>query len=338
MNQAENFQSLEWQALLRHYSAHCLSAPAKEAALVLEPEESVDSSESLLALTAEGLLAFERDSFSPLSGLDILDPILERLLRSAVLDGKDLLQLAKLAEISGHVRGVLASSEAAAACTRLNVLATSIPELLLAVEPVKRAIDENGMVRDSASPTLKSLRDQERKLHSEARERVDHVLQQAHRDGYLQDKFFDFRDGRYLIPVKTEFKSRVLGFVVESSATRATVFMEPAAVRETNDRIKQAQLLIEEEIYRILMELSQKLHPRGQDFKSAYELSVTMDMTLARSSLARAYSSLRGVSRPSFGNKFDLEGLYHPLLAFVIPPEQVIRNSFHLGPDRRVLV
>jgi DNA mismatch repair protein MutS2 len=182
------------------------------------------------------------------------------------------------------------------------------------------------------------LRDQERKLHSEARDRVDAILQQAFRDGYLQEKFFDFRDGRYLIPVKSEFKNRVSGFVVESSATRATVFMEPAAVRDVNDRIKQTQLLIEEEVYRILLELSSRLHPHGEEFRQAYELSVAIDLSLARGAFARRYASIRGVSRPEFADHFHLDGLYHPLLGFVLKPEQVVRNTFTLGPQKKVLI
>ena len=76
---------------------------------------------------------------------------------------------------------------------------------------------------------FKELRGQERKLHNQAREKLEEVLQKAFRDGYLQDKFYDYRDGRYLIPVKSEHRHKVGGIVHESSATRATFFMEPQA-------------------------------------------------------------------------------------------------------------
>lgn len=338
MNEGTDFQSLEWQSLLRHYSAHCLSAPAREAALAIEPAETAADAESRLALTAEGLLALENAAYPSLSGLEALEAPLERLLRASILDGKDLLQLARAAGIADELRRGFLGEEARARTPRLHEIAGSIPALTSAVEPIQRAIDEHGQVRDSASPVLRSLRDQERKLHSDAREKVEQILQSNFRDGNLQDKFYDFRDGRYLIPVKSEFKNRVDGFVVESSATRATVFMEPGALRGINDKIKQTQLLIEEEIYRILVELSQKLHPHGEEFAHAYELTVQLDLVFGRAGFARAYGSLLGVSRPSFASHFLLEDLYHPLLAFVIDPEKVIRNDFRLGPDRRVLV
>lgn len=330
--------SLEWQSLLRHYSAHCLSAPAKLAALEIQPSESRPEAEALLELTAQGLRALELGNFVFLSALDSLEPVLERLARASVLDGKELLHLSRLARISGDLTALLGGKEAAIQAPGLHARVGSLPPLAPLTEALVRAIDDHGQVRDSASPALRTLRDQERRLHLEAREKVEQVLQQAFRDGHLQDKFYDVRDGRYLIPVKTEFRNKVSGFVVESSATRATVFMEPAAVRDANDKIKQTQLQIEEEVYRILSELSARLHPHAADFASAYETVVEIDLTLARAMFARGYESLKGVSRPEFSDQFDLDGLYHPLLGFVLAPEKIIRNGFRLGPERRVLV
>jgi DNA mismatch repair protein MutS2 len=329
---------LEWQSLLRHYSVHCLSAPAKLAALEILPAETQLEASSLLGLTQQATHALELGNFSFLSGLDPLEPALERLLRSAVLDGKELLHLARLSRISGDLRELFEKAEAKASCPGLCARALSIPALTAATASIPHAIDDEGQVRDSASPALRSLRDQERRLHSEARERVEAILQQAFRDGYLQEKFFDVRDGRYLIPVRSEFKSRVDGYAMESSSSRATVFMEPAAVRDTNDKLKQTQLLIEEEIYRILGEISRKLHPQGNDFAAAYQLTVELDLALARAAFANQYGSIKGVSRPEFADHFELDGLYHPLLGFVLPPEKIIRNGFTLGPKKTVLV
>ncbi len=338
MNGEENLQSLEWQTLLRHYSAHCFSAPAKLAALGVLPAPSQPEAERLLACTAEAVKALEHSPFGFLSSLDDLEKALERLEKSAVLDGKELLALTKLAEIALELRETFANKEIKNDCPILSEQACFIPDLSKPIAPVRHAIDPDGSVRDSASPTLRSLRDQERKLHGEAREKLDTILQQAFRQGHLQDKYFDFRDGRYLIPVKTEFKNKVSGFVVESSTTRATVFMEPAAVRDCNDRLKQTSLLIEEEIYRILEELSGRLHPHAQKFQTSYETSVELDLSLARGAFAKEYGSMRGFSQPTFADHFFLEELYHPLLGFVLSPEKIIRNDFRLGPEKKILV
>lgn len=339
MNPGENsHESLEWSGLLRHYSAHCLSLPARERAFQIKPADSLPEAIDHVERTAEALKLVESENFSFLSSLEVLESVLDRLEKASVLDGRDLLSIAKLCVVASELKRVLSSKDYVSRCSRLAGAGTEIPDISALARPIQAAIDDDGLVKDSASPLLKSLREQERRLHSEARDILDAVLQQAFRDGLLQDKYFDFREGRYLIPVKAEYRNRVAGFVVESSASRATVFMEPAALRSSNDRIKQTQLAIEEEVYRILDELSRRLHPHASEFVRAYEVSIQIDLCLGRAQFAREYSSLRGVSKPSFGEHFLLEELYHPLLAFVIPKERVVRNTFRLGPEKRVLV
>lgn len=331
-----NSESLEWGELLAHYSAHCLSVPAREAALRTAPAEDVADAAERIEKTAEALSIVESKSFASLGTLDDLSSVLERLEKASVLDGKELLAVARLAGIATELKDGLSGGQEAWPLLDKDI--ASLPELKNLPKPVLAAIDEEGTVRDTASPLLRGMRDQERKLHSEAREKLDGILLRAFRDGFLQDKFFDFRDGRYLIPVRAEAKSKVPGFVMESSATRSTVFMEPAALRESNDKIKQTRMLIEEEIYRILDELSRKLYPHAAELKLAYAVAVEIDLCLGRAYFAREYGSLKGVSKPEFSDRFLLEDLYHPLLAFVIDPKKVVRNNFSLGPDKKVLV
>src|SRR5690606_11745194 len=104
------------------------------------------------------------------------------------------------------------------------------------------------------------------------------------------------------------------------------------------DRIKQTELLIEEEVYRILLELSQFLHPHAPNLSLSYERTVLLDLILARGNFARAYEKIRGVSGPEFADFFELDGLYHPLLGFVLPAEQIVRNTFRLGPQKKTLI
>ena len=104
MNSTFGQQALEWQSLLQHYSSHCQSAPAKEAALFIEPATGEILANELLELTHEAIAALSKDAFSFLSGLEIMDTVLERLLRGSVLDGKELLQLSRLANIAHEIR------------------------------------------------------------------------------------------------------------------------------------------------------------------------------------------------------------------------------------------
>lgn len=338
MNAGVHLQSLEWPLLLKHYSDHCASAPAKAIALEILPETSLSRAEEKIQETQESILLLEETNFHFFSSVERLDQTIERCKKSAVLDGKEMIYLCKLIEVSTEAKSTIQSLQAAAPTPKISSLSQSLEDFPKVAGKIREAIDPDGQVKDSASPLLRSLRDQERRLHIEARERLESVLQQAFREGRLQDKYFDFRDGRYLIPVKSEHKNKVPGLVVESSATKATVYVEPASVRACNDEIKQTELFIEEEIYRILSELSQLLWPHAFGLEKNFQIVVELDLIFGRGNFSLHLNQVRGASRPKFGTHFDLDACYHPLLAFVLKPESVVRNSFHLGPKPKVLI
>ncbi len=338
MSAGEHLQSLEWPLLLKHYSNHCASAPGKAIASEILPETTRLRAEEKLAETAESILLLEETNVQFLSAIEILDPILERCAKSAVLDGKELILLCKLLEATAELQESIQSLQGVCSTPILAEKALQLLVIPRLSQKIRDCLDPDGKVKDSASPLLRSLRDQERKLHIEAKDKLETVLQQAFREGRLQDKYYDFRDGRYLIPVKSEHKNKVPGLVVESSATRATVFVEPASVRACNDQIKQTELFIEEEIYRILSELSQLLYPHAATLEKNYSLVVELDLIFGRGAFSLELQQLRGSSRPVFSDRFFLEGCYHPLLAFVLDPQKVVRNSFRLGPTPKVLI
>lgn len=336
----KSLMSLEWQSLLAHYSEHCLSAPAKLRAETLALPKRRAESEALIELTEEAMKLLSEDSFSYFADLGTLEAALLRLQKSAVLDGKDLIGIARLIQIVENLESHFQKRKFKPGdeCLGVSGIVSALHIHKTQRLAIQSALDGDGQVKDSASPRLRSLKDQERRLHSEARERLDSVLQKAFRDGYLQERFFDLRDGRYLIPVKTEFRNKIAGSVVESSSTKASVFIEPAAVRECNDKIKEVQLEIQEEIYRILEELSKSLAPVARELYGNYAHVVELDLTFGRGRFARFYADTKGAAKPRFGNSVSLDGLYHPLLPYVIDKDKIVRNDFRLDASSRVLV
>jgi DNA mismatch repair protein MutS2 len=338
MRTGENLHTLEWPILLKQYSAHCASAPAKLLALKVIPANKLALAVDKLQETKEAFELLKEFRVGFISGLEEMEKPLERCKKSAVLDGKELIFFAKLVEISSELQKEIIAQSKNLSIQHLTDLTNQLIDHKNLADKIRAAVDPLGTVKDSASPLLRSLRAQERKLHIEAKDKLEQVLQQAFREGRLQDKYYDFRDGRYLIPVKSEHKNKVPGLVVESSATKATVFMEPAAVRACNDEIKQTQLLIEEEVYRILSEISESLFPHALTLEKNYEVILQLDLIFARALFANELSNIRGASLPTFSNHFSLEGIYHPLLGFVLPPEKVVRNFFQLGPEKKILI
>lgn len=333
----QSLHSLEWPQLLKLFAQHCYSEPGKEIALSTSAAANRADAEYLLNCTAEAMALVSKESFSILNDLPALKESLIRLRKEQILDGGELISLHRLLEVAIRVRELIEKNQKSSPL--LHTLTLEIASLPGEAKAISHVLEPDGRVKDSASPKLRSLRDQERKLHSSAREKLDEVLQRAFRDGFLQDRFFDQRDGRYLIPVKTEHRLKIPGHVVESSHTKATVFMEPAALRDLNDGIKQIQLDIQEEIYLILCTLCERLFPHAEAINTSYLKLLEIEQHLGRGRLAQYFADTKGVSKPAFTSQdILLEGLYHPLLPQVISAEKIVRNSFELSQNKRILV
>ncbi|NUM88347.1 MAG: hypothetical protein HUU37_04000, partial [Bdellovibrionales bacterium] len=237
----KSLAELEWPQLLARYAAHCQSEPARAREIL--PAETQSEAETLLEETDEGLRLLEKSSWLWLSAVGAMEPLLERIRLGAVLSGAEIRETTRLIHSSSTSRE--AFSAVGTACEnlpRLSIRLSALTDLNHLLPPIDRALDETGHVKDNASPALSSLRAEERRLHAETREKLEALVQGAFREGWLRDRIWDFRDGRYLVPVRSDSRSRVPGAAVESSSSKATVFVEPAAIRVHNDRIRQVQV------------------------------------------------------------------------------------------------
>ena len=335
----QSLQELEWPALLGHFSALCRSAPGKDQGLNWAPAETKEEAILLLNATDE---AIGLEEFSPATELDSLtdlSSLIERVRLESVLSAKEILEILHLLSTSRANKTRI--NDYFAQITKGPYLTKTETQLLANTnleKAIQHVIDEDSNVRDSASQELRALRARERKLHSEAKEKLDAIVQSAFREGVIQDRFSDFRDGRYLIPVKREFRTSIEGTIADSSSSKATVFIEPAALRHINDQIRQAQVEIEEEIYRLLRELSLKISPEAKPLEMAYTALIDLDLSLARARLATHFLHFRGAKKPEFSDDLELEGLYHPLLSFVIAKDKLVRNTITLDRGSRVLL
>jgi DNA mismatch repair protein MutS2 len=333
-----SLESIEWPSYLARYAHHCQSTPAKEKALHLEFPESIAESEALLSLTDEAYHILEEEYFTSLSNLEPLDHTLQRAAKESVLEGKELYHIYRLIMVSQDIVSFFNKRKDPTRYAHLYSLVAGIENFSSLRAAIQQAIEPDGTVKDSASPRLQGLRSQERKLHQEARSKLEDTLQQAFRDGLAQDRYMDIRDGRYLLPIKSEHRHKIPGLIYESSATLATVFIEPAPVRELNDKLNQVLLDIQDEIYIILKTISEQVWPNASALRHAYEQIVLFDLTLARGRMAQYYEGVRGAARPVFGENIFIEQLYHPLLPFVIEKEKIVRNTFHLDGKRILII
>jgi DNA mismatch repair protein MutS2 len=329
--------ALEWPALREHYSSLCQSTPGKAVAGEWLPQEDQGRAQALLEETQEGLLLSREKSFNELSTLSPLEATLSRLEKEANCTAEELWQLSQMQSLFEGMREKLDSIKKKFPLAIHERWAT-FPRLDNIFRGLRQAIEGPGIVRDQASPLLWELRSEERRLHREARDRIDAFTQKAFRAGYLQENFFDFRDGKYIVPVKREFQSQVEGSIIDASSTRASIFIEPTELRQLNQKLRDLQWKIEAEVYRILEETSRSLFPHEPEIRRIYLELIRFDLMLGRAHWAQQLSVIKGAALPRFSESFDLSGLYHPLLAHWIAPAPPVANDFSLNGDSRVLV
>lgn len=244
----------------------------------------------------------------PLSGLFDPTALLDHLaIAGAMLPATDFLRLARFADLAGPARG-FASTRA----ERIPWIAatlqglTPLPEL---GREVRRLIDDDGLVRDTASSRLASLRSELRKWGDRIQKEVQRLLRHHGSAGHLSDSFVTTRDGRYCLPVQASRRRSVPGIVHGASASGETVFVEPLEVVELTNELAGLRMAEEEEIRRILQELADKLRPLEPSLRANVEVFRILDDLAARARAGWKYGlALPRLLRQSVINWQGTEG------------------------------
>ena len=197
---------------------------------------------------------------------------------------------------------------------------------------IDAALEADGEVRDSASPDLAAARRESRQIAGDVQRRISSCLQDPDIVGALSDSFFTIRNDRYVLPVRADARGRVSGIVHDASSTGTTLFVEPQAVVDLNNRLKQAELTIERETRRVLRALTKQAAQARPAIESNLEVLETIDLAFARGELSREMDAVE----PVLGEDgvYRLHQLRHPLLSLA----EAVPNDLHLGESFTVLV
>jgi DNA mismatch repair protein MutS2 len=199
---------------------------------------------------------------------------------------------------------------------------------------IDAAIHPDGSIKESATPELRRLTHQTQGLKQEMRTQLDQILHSRRYEEVLQESYFAQREGRYVVPVKAELRSKIPGIVHDVSASGATVFIEPRELVELNNSIKVADLEIEREIRRILRELTALVADGAEDIAKGVEALAQCDCIRARAELSRRLNS-SPVALNDQG-RIVLKQARHPLL--MLAKDEVVPNDIILDQETRVLV
>jgi len=284
--------------------------------------------------TQEILPLLDRDGlWGPLQ--DLLDPIdlLERLGHGSVLELIDLVSF----------RRWLYAIDSWTQLPREEIRGERIKKAILQLadpfEPLRilqKVLTPEGELSEKASPKLATLYSEIRSLRRDIGNILDQVIKTFSAKGVLQENFSDVRDGRYVIPVKISSQGEVDGIIYEASASRQTVFVEPKEVAVLNNRLRQRQNELIQEIYIVLTEASKNLQPFAGEIASSALVLSHWDSVQAKARLGRHYSGKP--IQVTEERRFLLRETAHPLLWWSLPPESIIRNEVDFGDPLQTLL
>jgi DNA mismatch repair protein MutS2 len=331
----ETLELLEWPRLCQQLATFAATPLGRRACLELDPWRSREESEAYLDQTEE---AIRLDRSQPggvsLEGIHNLLPALERVERGGVLSGEELIQIATTLGTARRLRRLIDEQEH---LPRLQEWVSSLrtyPEL---EQEIFRCLDEHGEVRDSASPALADLRRQHRLFRSQIQERLQEVMSQCPQA--LQDTLIGQRQGRFVLMVKATHRDLIRGLVHDSSASGATLYVEPYAVVELGNRLRETEARLRAEEERILAALSAQVGAVAADLEHLQAVMVRLEVALAR---ARYSLWLEG-NRPQFvAGGLRLRRVRHPLLWWQARQEgkglEVVPIDFTLPESIRAVV
>jgi len=320
---------LDWPLLLDRLAKYAQAERAKTLCYALEPLETLERAQQQLQDVEDAQICLQVQEMPWLGSLDNAPPVLEKLSKQATLEPKDLRELKLFLQAAFAVKALLKGFNNKWCRYQFSMLADFKPQ----ISAIEHVITEAGEIKEDASETLWSLCEERRKLERSIKSTLDDVVKRRVMQSILQDRYVTSREGRWVLPVKSGSQHDMKGIIHDSSHTKQTVFMEPEEVVPLNNRLREVEGAILEEIQRILMQLTQYLFHFLVEFKNSDKTILLCDLTWAKARLGAALSAHSPVlSRTEIG----LENLRHPLL--VLQGEEVVPNTVKLDESRRILL
>lgn len=322
-------KTLEYDKIRAMVAERTQCCTGRELAEAMEPVFTNGEAASQMALTAEAEKLLIRTGRSPAEGFPDMRGCLKRAHAALYLSPGELLGVARCLKAIRLCKEALESAED---CPLLGNLAQWLQAHRSIEEEIGRCIAGEEEISDGASPALLRIRRSMRIANDRVRERLGNMIRSATFQKYLQEPLVTIRNGRFVLPVKQEYRQNVPGLIHDQSGSGATLFIEPTAVVELGNEYKKLLGEEEEEIQRILSELTALCAPYSQDILEGLGILGQVDLAFAKARLGR---EMEGV-QPEMDQRGFLRIIKgrHPL----IPKEQVVPIDVWLGEEFTTLI
>ena len=324
----KSMQTLELPRVLDMLADQAVTEEGKDKARRLRPETDPVEVTALLAETTAAVEKMVLGGSPAFAGVRPVAGSLQRANMGGSLNTRELLDIAK---VLAAARSAKEYGEGdAEKKTPIDVLFHSLRPNRFLEDKITGSIVGDGELADSASPELASIRRHMRATESKVRDILRRIISSSQAK-YLQESIITQRSGRYVVPVKSEFKNEIPGLVHDLSGSGSTFFIEPMGVVKANNELRELQAKEEKEIDRILAELSAEAASFREDINLDYELLIRLDVIFARAKLSNKMHAMA----PGLSTKgLNLRRARHPLL----PPKTAVANDLSLGETFDTLV
>ncbi|MDR3704807.1 MAG: Smr/MutS family protein [Paludibacteraceae bacterium] len=318
----------------------CLSAPGEEKADAMSFTALHTSVTRLLAETEEmqRVLTEDAEEFPLVTFQDVREGLSRIQVEGLYLDAVELFNLWRSLEvISTVVRFIAGKPEGQYPnlCTLTQEVAV-FPEVIKRIDAI---LTKFGKIKDNASPELSRIRKETFQVQGSVSRSLQHILRQAQTDGFVdKDTLPTVREGRLVIPVSPAYKRKLKGIVHDESATGKTVFIEPAEVVESNNRLRELEAEERREIIRILVDFANYLRPYLYDIESSYDFLATVDFIRAKACFALDIKAIKPVVLDEC--VVEWEKAVHPLLFLSLKKQgkSIVPLNITLTPEKRILL
>lgn len=331
MNQ-KVYHTLEYYKILDMLAGYASCEETRKRALALTPITDAAEIEHLQQTTSDALSRLYKGSGISFAGIHNVNASLKRLDIGGSLNTTELLHICSLLEVAKRAKAYNRSDRADDKTDSLSPLFSQIEPLSPLLEEIKRCVIGEDEIADDASPALFKIRKSIRGMNDRIHAQLTNLMNNTTTRNYLQDAVITMRDGRYCLPVKAEAKTSVPGMVHDQSSSGSTLFIEPMAVVNLNNELRELFLKEQDEINVILADLSNRVAENANGIRQDYSVLAELDFIFAKAQLAKSYNGVAPIFNEE--GRIHIRKGRHPLL----DTKKVVPIDVRLGEDFRQLI
>ncbi|MCS5500951.1 endonuclease MutS2 [Lysinibacillus sp. A4] len=327
-------KTLEYDKVRQQVASYCTSSIGKSAIEELVPQTDFDKVVQLLEEMDEGLSILRVKGNVPMGGIFDVRPSARRAQIGGMLAAVELMEISSTIRASRILRNFIEDLEADEVIDIPHFISKkeAMPVLTGLQHEINNCIDDNGAVLDSASQTLRSIRQSLRAEEGKVRSKLESLIRGSNAAKMLSDTLVTIRNDRFVIPVKQEYRHHYGGIVHDQSSSGQTLFIEPDSVVQANNEIHRLKMKEQAEIERILLALSAMVQEVASDLFNLVKVLGDIDVILAKGKYGQANKCT--MPKMNQDGYIRLIRARHPLL----PIESAIPNDIEFGKDITAIV